>query len=87
MNNRVPDKGVFGLDWNGERRSVPYSIAMFVHGSLKERDSFFGGKIMYIPLNCHVQNHYIMYLKKKKMRLTFVSSAWSFVFSSPTNGQ
>jgi len=36
-------------------------IAMFVHDALKERDSFFGGKIMYIPLNRHVLNHYIMY--------------------------
>ena len=38
MNNSVPDKGVFAMEW---RTPVPYSIAMFVHGSLKERDSFF----------------------------------------------
>jgi len=34
---------------------------MFVHGALKERDSFLEGKKC-IPLNRHVQNHYIMYL-------------------------
>ena len=61
MNNRVPDKGVFGLDWNGERRSVPYSIAMFVHGSLKETGQFFWreNNLYTFKLSCAKPLHYV----------------------------
>ena len=47
---------------SSDKETTVKQIAMFVHDALKERDSFLGGKIMYIPLNRHVQNHYIMYL-------------------------